>query len=324
MKIKSIKRIKLDEPVNVCDLTVNKYHNYKLTSGVFSHNSHIECLLLSHFFKHMKPLIEYGLIYIGLPPLYRVTEKGKRKYFRDEEALSKFFINKLKGIIGNDKLLLSLVGNAVKIKSIIEKNSSQAGISPIDIANGFNIITSYDSSSDDWLNAFTDRMIEYKNVNCEGVTLVNIDADTNMITALEPSGRYSTTIINEDFYNVIANTYTEVETLVGREIMESVISKQIIEIEGNICQNIYDIVKTLNQLANKGVSLQYVKGLGENEPDELGVTTLDRSTRRLLRISVDDFDTAGEFIGNMMSKGTVSVRSDLIKNTFIDKSLIDA
>ena len=41
--------------------------------------AHIQVLLLTFFFRFMKPLIEDGRVYIALPPLFKITKRGKKE-----------------------------------------------------------------------------------------------------------------------------------------------------------------------------------------------------------------------------------------------------
>ena len=58
--------------------------------------AHIRTLLLTFFFRYMRPLIEAGYVYIAQPPLYRVRSKrGKEeRYIYDDKELEKFFLDK--------------------------------------------------------------------------------------------------------------------------------------------------------------------------------------------------------------------------------------
>ncbi len=49
--------------------------------------AHIQCLLLTFFYRYMKPLIEEGHLYIAMPPLYKVTLANKEHYLWTNEEL---------------------------------------------------------------------------------------------------------------------------------------------------------------------------------------------------------------------------------------------
>ena len=74
-----------------------RYHKIVCMTDADVDGAHIRILLLTFFYRHMRPLIEHGHIYAAQPPLYRITRGKNIWYAYDDEEL-----NKILSEIGRD------------------------------------------------------------------------------------------------------------------------------------------------------------------------------------------------------------------------------
>ena len=98
--------------------------------------SHIRTLLLTFFFRHMRPLVDAGYLYIAQPPLFRAKHGQSEVYLKDQIALDEYLIKSgIKDVtlsvgdnetIYGEDLRLS-VQTSIKAKRFIENIARKLG-----------------------------------------------------------------------------------------------------------------------------------------------------------------------------------------------------
>ena len=109
------------------DITKLRYHRIVIMTDADVDGAHIRTLLLTLFFRYFQPIIDGGHLYIGQPPLFRVTRGKDVRYAHDEaerdEIVSEFRKNKAQSAAAKGKKAQA------QVDEIVEDEEKISGVS---------------------------------------------------------------------------------------------------------------------------------------------------------------------------------------------------
>ncbi len=71
-----------------------EYNKVIIMTDADQDGAHIQCLLLTFFYRYMKPLLENGHLYIALPPLFKIIDGKEVQYAYTPEEMKQLIANK--------------------------------------------------------------------------------------------------------------------------------------------------------------------------------------------------------------------------------------
>ena len=132
------------------DLTKLRYHTVIIMADADGEGSHIRTLLLTFFFRYMRPLIEHGHVYIACSPLYRVYQ-GNESYYayddadveriKDEQGWTDPKIQRFKGLgeMNPEQLWETTMNPETRKLLLAELNDAQAADETFTLLMGDNV-----------------------------------------------------------------------------------------------------------------------------------------------------------------------------------------
>ncbi|MCQ2397791.1 MAG: DNA gyrase subunit B [Sphaerochaetaceae bacterium] len=150
-----------------------RYHKIIIMADADVDGSHIRTLLLTFFFRYMRPLIDAGYVYFAMPPLYKISIKSKEYYAYDEEERVKILAEN--NLNAEDEKSYKIQ----RYKGLGEMNPEQLWETTMDPERRFitRVQLSDAIEADHWFSVLMGEDVEPRRVYIEeNATYANIDA----------------------------------------------------------------------------------------------------------------------------------------------------
>ena len=259
-----------------------RYHKIIIMTDADVDGSHIQTLLLTFFFRFLRPIVDSGYLYIAQPPLYRYKKGKNETYLKDDTALSNFLIENglesfsFEGLGYNDLVdLFKTVSRYRGMLGQLEKRYSLPEVLKHLIENSDLVNLDFNKLFDE-VKSFLDS----KGYNILSKTIT----DTKIQLFVQTGAGLEELIIDDELF---ASPYFSEATYIYNKLIERDISM----FDG---RDLIEILNEIEDLAKKGAYIQRYKGLGEMNPEQLWETTMTPEARRLLRVTVEDAEVASD------------------------------
>jgi DNA gyrase subunit B len=259
-----------------------RYHKIIIMTDADVDGSHIQTLLLTFFFRFLRPIVDKGYLYIAQPPLYRYKKGKNETYLKDDTALSNFLIEngvenfQFEGLGVNDLIdLFKTVSRYRGMISQLEKRYSLVEVLKHLVENPDLVKLEQDKLYEEVESYLTNKGY---NILSKSITEERIQLFVQTNEGLEEL------IIDDELF---ASPYFSEATYIFSKLIERDISM----FEG---RDLIEVLDEVEGLAKKGAYIQRYKGLGEMNPEQLWETTMTPEDRRLLRVTVEDAEIASD------------------------------
>ncbi len=311
-----------------------RYHRIIIMTDADVDGAHIRTLLLTLLYRQMPQLVERGYVYIAQPPLYKVKHGRDERYLKDDLEESAYMLQ----IALNDAALIPREGADPITGSALEEIVRQYKTSndivlrlsrTMDEAALIAIATGVALNLDTLEDAQASAQTLLKTINDPTVEVVvksdELSDKHQLRIQRRHHGNLKISVMDADFitgpdYAILANAAATFQGLIGPgALVRRGTGEKVKEIAITSFRQAMD---WLREEAERGVSKQRYKGLGEMNPGQLWETTMDPTVRRLLRVQIEDAIAADQIFATLMGDD-VEPRRAFIETNALQAGNID-
>jgi len=306
------------------DFNKARYHKIILMTDADVDGSHIRTLLLTFFFRYMRPLIDNGYLYIAQPPLYKAKIGKKEQYLKDDAAFINFLFDWAQEqtivTIGNKEVDAAVLSTLL---TDIQEYDTKLNSTSIDFKVSFDqcnaliaALHKYPWEKEDGPEKLVENLKKFftgYSVKLEKTELVDpsqqIDNDSEQTDNRPLYTRISFKMMSKH-WEIPMNFFTASEVKKAVQLLAKLALIQdnewILTIAGKERAisgiGATDFLAAIKAISKPFMNIQRYKGLGEMNPDQLWETAMDNKTRSLLQVTVEDSLEADRWFSTLMGE----------------------
>lgn len=284
--------------------------------------SHIRTLLLTFFYRQMRPLIERGYLYIAQPPLYKVKRGQSEVYLKDERAMDTYLLDAAAEegkFTAHNGTVLS--GSSLrKFADVVLKAHGYF----MGLTRRFNNPQILEQCL--FYGLFSDPQIDLSGLTdrLNKLSLTQLNNKPGYQPSWEIERQETNIIFKKTVGGVTESWKLDEGTFKSHEIRSLLhLQPEIQEFfedaghfEGKninvVITGPTELGEAMIDVGRRGIAISRFKGLGEMNPDQLWETTLDPEARTLLQVKLDHLEEAEEIFSTLMGD-VVEPRRDFIQ-----------
>jgi DNA gyrase subunit B len=311
------------------DISKLRYHRIIIMTDADVDGSHIRTLLLTFFYRQMAELISRGYVYIAQPPLYKVKRGKSERYLKDDAELDTYLIEAAldDAVLTGGAGELPISGNALKqlcqdyltVERIIKRLSRRYDARLLKCLVNLPTLTPEQLKDGTKLAQFVDALQSLLSSQANGARydvssgISGHTGSNEILVTRSEHGSFSTSRVDGEF--ISSGEYRSMRALGGQ--LEKLLKAGAGIQRGEKSQTVSTFDEAFQWLmdeARRGQTIQRYKGLGEMNPEQLWETTMDVSTRRLLKVNIEDGVAADEIFTTLMGEQVEPRREFIEKN----------
>jgi DNA gyrase subunit B len=315
-----------------------RYHRIIIMTDADVDGSHIRTLLLTFFYRQMPELVQRGHIYIAQPPLYKVKQGKNEQYIKDDNALNAYLLNLAlenatvvlsDGKVIDNERLTSLSNDYRTIQNIVDRLSRSMDEGSLRaIANGVRLNLDSEASANKSAAELSEYFVQQIDKLVKPQIIVQKDERTEryrLLISRRVHGNTKLSVIDADFVHGADYEALEAASAALTNVLGSGATVKRGDPEKAVKEStVKDFREAMEWLlaeAERGVSRQRYKGLGEMNPEQLWETTMDTNTRTLLRVQIEDAIAADQVFTTLMGDDVEPRRAFIESNALIARNI---